>query len=1440
MVIAILVAITGVPSIFARFPSVTVIIASFCLTLIYMMAIIANVETEELQWTGFTRLPLVVAWVIFGLSSASFIAVAGALLAYIYKYPYSGTQGEAKSIDAVLGNFVNSSASLLGMHLIYVLLYGVLPAINVNGIYPALSAMMIALPGSSLISILLISFIQQIGFKRIISDAYKYVIPELFVLLAGFVLPVIFVQVNLLVFVAILTFIAMQIYRQAQITQSDTEHKRRIQEMTTLNNLGATMASQLSIVSTLESVYRELDNLLNVTTVYIALYDEDQNTLDYRLVMVEGKEVTWDKQKLDGGLAEFVIREKQAICYTHEELRRKFKNLYDVSHINDCQYMLAPMRVSTKVIGILGLSHATRRDAFSSHDFSLFQTIASQASLAIRNAMLYDRTVQLADNLSIINQSLQDVMFNLERKEALRRSCEIAISVTGASKAGIFLLEPGFDNQMKLVEATGFEDIAFVEAVAYQPGLFQDGARVITNIATSKENDLKELAQIGQFNACVQIPLRSGNAVVGTLDVYHDTPHFYEATELNLLEMLTNQITAALDNADLLQALELYAAEQAQLVHLSRIAGGTLELDRIIQDVCNMLAQMMRVSRVAIGIWNPEKNNLRITSPDGTSFDLHSSDLAVEDVPEIAKLLQENGSASLQIFHADIKGYSKGLVDYMSANGDATLGLIPMQLDETVLGLIVLGNVSKHHFSSNDFRLLEMANHQIRVQIHNAQVHTRTEEQLVNRLEQLELIEDIAQQISEALETDLIIQNVLEAALQATQADFASIALVDKNNPNKFDMIWREVVDDRLIPDRSILEIESGVVSHIVKTGEMVIVPENSEFDAYRQPMSNSNYRSTLALPMRTGNKVIGVLNLESIHPDFFTIEQASFIKSLAGHAAISIDNANLLVERERQINVLTLLRELSLDALSMIQPDDIFQAVLRTALILLNGDETTLYSYDDNNHKIDVIASIQSKNGQIENTSAAIPATILYDTIKEGSLQLISDVSECTEHPGWKDVKHRSLIIMPVARRSLVHEILCIGFHEQRDFSHDDLNMVDLLTVQVAGHLENAALNQEITTSNDRMRAILDSTRDGIILLDNDEQIQDANSAASELTGIDLQAYLFKPLSNIAYLSSHAEQSATTWHNIIETYQNSPGSIHNQEFAFVHDDEHIMQVKILVTDVIDETEEIVGRLLILRDITEEKKLQEFRDTMQSMVLHDLRGPLTAIVTSMYVAENILALYEDSDKFEELKEGLTTTFGVSLSSAEDMLRQVDTLRDLPMMNQMQVQPQELPMYDIAEGAYSSLSANFIDSNIEVDLAVEPRHLVFVDESLIRRVIVNLMHNAFKFTPVDGKVMVQLVDGADKAGYVTIRIADTGPGIPENQRERIFGQFIQIEGQKPRTGGKGTGLGLNFCKLAVEAHGGEIWVEADGPLSGACFSFTIPKFDWRISSQSSNS
>lgn len=112
-------------------------------------------------------------------------------------------------------------------------------------------------------------------------------------------------------------------------------------------------------------------------------------------------------------------------------------------------------------------------------------------------------------------------------------------------------------------------------------------------------------------------------------------------------------------------------------------------------------------------------------------------------------------------------------------------------------------------------------------------------------------------------------------------------------------------------------------------------------------------------------------------------------------------------------------------------------------------------------------------------------------------------------------------------------------------------------------------------------------------------------------------------------------------------------------------------------------------------------------------------------------------------------------------------------------------------------------------------------LVSVDVDLLRRVMQNLIGNAIKFTPARGTVTIGAqVDTADSS-WITMSIQDTGTGIPPDLQARLFQKFVA-----GRVRGRGSGLGLAFCRLVVEAHGGRIWVEST-PGSGSQFHFTLP-------------
>jgi signal transduction histidine kinase len=130
--------------------------------------------------------------------------------------------------------------------------------------------------------------------------------------------------------------------------------------------------------------------------------------------------------------------------------------------------------------------------------------------------------------------------------------------------------------------------------------------------------------------------------------------------------------------------------------------------------------------------------------------------------------------------------------------------------------------------------------------------------------------------------------------------------------------------------------------------------------------------------------------------------------------------------------------------------------------------------------------------------------------------------------------------------------------------------------------------------------------------------------------------------------------------------------------------------------------------------------------------------------------------------------------------------------------------------------------------VQISIEIPPGlPVLFADAEKVERILLNLVDNAIKFTPSGGQVVVSAYPPGKRGAedrFVRIEVRDTGPGIPDQHKERLFDRFAQLDGQRGHR--RGTGLGLAFCRLAVEAHGGQIWIE-DQPQGGAIFAFTLP-------------
>ncbi|MFC1807090.1 sensor histidine kinase [Candidatus Omnitrophota bacterium] len=229
------------------------------------------------------------------------------------------------------------------------------------------------------------------------------------------------------------------------------------------------------------------------------------------------------------------------------------------------------------------------------------------------------------------------------------------------------------------------------------------------------------------------------------------------------------------------------------------------------------------------------------------------------------------------------------------------------------------------------------------------------------------------------------------------------------------------------------------------------------------------------------------------------------------------------------------------------------------------------------------------------------------------------------------------------------------------------------------------------------------------------------------------------------------------------------------------------------------------------------KELEKLKDSLMHMIVHDMNNPLMVVSGSI----ELLKMEFGDNLTEGQKEG----FNRAILAADQVKRMVGDLLDINKMEEgnIQLNISNFLVSDIAKDVVDQMQVIAHSDNKKILLEVSENIAeVMADKELIKRVIANLTSNALKFTPQEGSVNVSIVYSKDDSNFY-IKVKDTGSGIPKALLGRIFEKFFRVDADRVKPG---RGLGLTFCKMAVEAHGGKIWAESE-PGKGSLFVFTLP-------------
>jgi two-component system phosphate regulon sensor histidine kinase PhoR len=339
----------------------------------------------------------------------------------------------------------------------------------------------------------------------------------------------------------------------------------------------------------------------------------------------------------------------------------------------------------------------------------------------------------------------------------------------------------------------------------------------------------------------------------------------------------------------------------------------------------------------------------------------------------------------------------------------------------------------------------------------------------------------------------------------------------------------------------------------------------------------------------------------------------------------------------------------------------------------------------------------------------------------------------------------------------------------------------VNQLSAKIASQI------QELETEQSQITAALEQMNEGVMILNQQGQVVLANPYALKFFDISEKDTIGK--SFIRVIQNH--QITELWQDFYETRQEQAA------VAELTDMNKLIQVSLTP---LEETLQDYS-LIVFQDLTQIRQLQTIRRDFISNISHELRTPLASLKA---LAETLqISALDDPEAARRFLNRMDIEI-------EALAQMVSELLELTRIESGQV-PLELERIDanvVLNNAVERISvqAERADVSLKAKLAPEPEYII-ADPIRMEQVLVNIIHNAIKFTPENGKVRCKIVPSKD---VVTIEIRDNGMGIPQEDLPRIFERFYKSKRPKQ---GAGTGLGLSIAKHLVEVHGGKIWAES---------------------------
>ncbi|MFN2152342.1 MAG: GAF domain-containing protein [Anaerolineales bacterium] len=845
--------------------------------------------------------------------------------------------------------------------------------------------------------------------------------------------------------------------------------------------------------------------------------------------------------------------------------------------------------------------------------------------------------------------------------------------------------------------------------------------------------------------------------------------------------------------------------------------------------------------------------------------------------PSNAALPQVLSREKSAIFIRDDEGLLPALV-----SDRARLALLRAQLfvplpgrEQSILGFLALApRKTGEPYNAHDLNLLKSFSDQAALALERAQVV----DDLERRVTEMNVLIRVAQGVNITLRFDDILELIYAQTNRLIPARDFWIMLYDPEN-QLFQYAFYLEDDRRLLEHENRYIFADQELTQAVIRGGRPIITEDYERECRLRglrPTVEGLY-AWVGVPLNAGATTIGSLCLGSRDPSvIYSEEQVALLQAVADQAAGAIVKSRLLEESERSARQLSLLNEVGRNLTSVLDLPNLLEQILESAIDILNCEAGTLFLVEEETGELIFEVVKGPVAGELVGRRLPPGTGHVGRAVETGQPAIVNEVRTTSE---WSDdedhqtgFKTRDLLLVPMTVKDhVVGVIEVINRRDSMPFTQDDQDLLTTFTSQAAVAMENARLytltDQKLAARVDELSVMQRIDRDLNATLDVGRSMQITLDWAMRQSGADAGLVGFVEEAGIRVMADQGYASE------LESYRNSwlplelpalKGAVETETTQQFRREDVLKssngfgllegtQEQIVIP--IRREDDVIGVLMLetrrgdtwsddsqafLSRLTDHAAIaisnaQLFAQVQAadlaktefvSQVSHELKNPMTSMrgYTDLLISGAVGEVTDDQKNFLNIVRSNVTRMDTIVGDLADVSRiesgHLKLLFATVQIHDLVDEVARIQRRDIDEKAQT------LDVQIPDDLPA-----VWGDRNRLMQILVNLVSNAYKYTPEGGTITIvaeHIPDQASEAGstdMVRIAVKDTGYGMKPEDQKKIFTKFFRVEEMKASSI-PGTGLGLNITRNLVEMQGGQIWFESQYG-KGTSFYFTIP-------------